>query len=1083
MASYEEDSQQDAGAPRVPVQQPSKKSENELYLWIKDNFLRDAAHSEEWRDQARKDFDFVAGDQWELNSYNRMVKDEKRQPITMNKTATFLKMVAGLEVNGRHEIVYLPRGTDEGQVLLNEDLTQASKWMGQQCDAEDHQSTAFRDCATCGMGWCLSDDAMVRLPNTHFATTRLYSGSVIQIDLENGKQLTGTPNHPVLTDRGWKPLYAVDEGDNLITSAFLERVGGFPVEQFDKVETRLKDKIYAFRTGRETLRFITTPDDFNSDGAGSKIHIVYANRLLSRKFRYAARVQQLKQLSLTWRDLITRTGSDLFTGGVLGHAINSAINQLSIGWGHSPRPQLAGVNYVPQCVPGIFEPSPDSFGIKIKPLSNLQCGQPFFKVQSGQFRSGNADRFSSVMLSEGESRVFQAPSNACSRYSEFIPDFRDWKPILEIEFSKLRSSNCILPEFMTRIKRRVVKFVDKFPVHDVGTSLGLFIAGNIITSNTEARIDFEKDPDGMYLEESLDPIEMYWDRTSKKKNLADCQRIYRVRKMRLEDARALADSLGGQNVPDQDLDATWALGVDQRAVKPYEEVRLKTGHGNANAPDGAFQLDPNTEVHIVQVQWWEREPYFRVAHPATGEEMQLDKDQFTALKKHAADTGYPGEIPHAKQVRKVFKQAFVGSKIICVGDAPVPDTFSFSCMTGELHRGKGVWHGLVRLLRDPQMWVNKLFSQIIHILNTTAKGGILAERGAFPDIREAQRTFARPDAITIVEDRAIRENRIMQKPGVGLAAPFVQMLDLSNKAFYDVSGVNIELMGLRDSEQPGVLEAQRKQAGMTVLATLFDARALFLKNVGRIRLYFIQNFLSDGRIMRIVGQQGYQAIRLVRERTAGEYDIEVSDAPTSPDIKSQTWAMLMQLAPFFKGSMTPQIASIFLEYSPLPTKAVAELKQALQTPTPMQVQQMQMGQQHAQAQIEHTQAQTARQAAGALQAKAAAARDIGQAILDIAQAGAQVQPVQAAQAEAGLLNMLPAQGAVPNITRPPAPGPNILPQSPYAVEPQGVNSPQQLPMPPQPPMAGQGQVPVRNQLDPATLARIASALPGPKTMQ
>ena len=33
----------------------------------------------------------------------------------------------------------MPRGTDEGQILLNKDLTQASKWMGQQCDAEDNE--------------------------------------------------------------------------------------------------------------------------------------------------------------------------------------------------------------------------------------------------------------------------------------------------------------------------------------------------------------------------------------------------------------------------------------------------------------------------------------------------------------------------------------------------------------------------------------------------------------------------------------------------------------------------------------------------------------------------------------------------------------------------------------------------------------------------------------------------------------------------------------------------------------------------------------------------------------------------------
>ena len=47
-------------------------------------------------------------------------------------------------------------------------------------------------------------------------------------------------------------------------------------------------------------------------------------------------------------------------------------------------------------------------------------------------------------------------------------------------------------------------------------------------------------------------------------------------------------------------------------------------------------------------------------------------------------------------------------------------------------------------MRDPQMWANKWLSQTLHILNTSAKGGIVAEEDAFADMTEAEEKWAQP---------------------------------------------------------------------------------------------------------------------------------------------------------------------------------------------------------------------------------------------------------------------------------------------------------------------------------------------------
>jgi hypothetical protein len=60
------------------------------------------------------------------------------------------------------------------------------------------------------------------------------------------------------------------------------------------------------------------------------------------------------------------------------------------------------------------------------------------------------------------------------------------------------------------------------------------------------------------------------------------------------------------------------------------------------------------------------------------------------------------------------------------------------------------------------------------------------------------------------------------------------------------AGINLEFIELRDVNQSGILEAQRNQAAMAILATPFDRLRGFRKQVGRIRLLPIQNFPADG---------------------------------------------------------------------------------------------------------------------------------------------------------------------------------------------------------------------------------------------
>lgn len=441
---------------------------------------------------------------------------------------------------------------------------------------------------------------------------------------------------------------------------------------------------------------------------------------------------------------------------------------------------------------------------------------------------------------------------------------------------------------------------------------------------TENRLNYEDNPMGMYQEESIDPLEMYWDRSNRKKNLTGARRIARVKKIPLGDAMQMFPGYTAEQ-----LDAVWAVGGEMDGqVKTLEERRRRDTE-NSEWEDA---FDDTNEVTIVHMQWIEKEVFWLVADEATNTKTELTEEQYNRFSERMKQLGM--KVIAARMIRKVYKQAFLGNELLQSGDSPVKGRFIWQCITGELDRNKGIFFGLIKVMRDPQMWANKWLSQTLHILNTTAKGGIVAELDAFDDVDEAEKTWAKPDSITWAANSALsgQNPKIMPKPGAGLTQGHVDLMQFAISAIRDCTGINLELLGLKDANQPGVLEAQRKQAGMTVLATLFDSLRRFRKNVGHIRLYYIQNYFSDGRLIRVAGPEMVKALPLIREKTFGEYDVIIDDTPTSPNQKQANWAVIAPMLGLFKEQLAakPELLAAILEYSPLPAQLVELVKAMVQ---------------------------------------------------------------------------------------------------------------------------------------------------------
>jgi hypothetical protein len=265
-------------------------------------------------------------------------------------------------------------------------------------------------------------------------------------------------------------------------------------------------------------------------------------------------------------------------------------------------------------------------------------------------------------------------------------------------------------------------------------------------------------------------------------------------------------------------------------------------------------------------------------------------------------------------------------------------------LTGKHDQNENIFYGLVRSLRDPQDWTNKLFSQILHIINSNAKGGLMAERDAFENSSKAERDWAKPDSIIYFKPGAVQQGKIMVKPPIQYPQGLDRLMGLSMQMFQEVSGINLELLGLADKVQPGVLENQRKQAGMTILAWAFDSLRQYRRQHGRILAAFIREYIADGRLIRMMSDGNEQYIPLMRDDLAVEYDVVVDSSPTSVNEKDRVFAAILQLLPAMARMGIAPPANL-IDYLPIPATLANEWRQQAERQEQMSEQQKQQQQQ------------------------------------------------------------------------------------------------------------------------------------------
>lgn len=433
---------------------------------------------------------------------------------------------------------------------------------------------------------------------------------------------------------------------------------------------------------------------------------------------------------------------------------------------------------------------------------------------------------------------------------------------------------------------------------------------------TETSLDFVDNPEGMVKVERRDPLTMRWDQSAKKRNLTDKKWAQREEWLDEDDIRDRwpdkADEIGGSSTGWRDDE-----GGKHNADLAWLYQKDDSGH------------DAKTGQHrVIHEQWYELETYYLLQDPFTGQVSEMSSEQFTTLNDRLQKLGIP--LKSVKKQRKKWMQVFVCGNTVLEFSPVACNECGFKFITGYRDRNRNVWFGIVRAMVDPQKWANKFFSQFLHIINTNAKGGLVVEKGVSDNMPKFKADWSKSDGITEVNDGAISRKKLMPKPPPVIPPQMAQLLEFSISSLRDVSGLNLEILGMANREQAGVLEAQRKQAALTVLATIFDALRRYRKEQGRLFAHYIVEYVSDGRLIRLVGGDGTERyVPLLKQDGAIDFDVIVDEAPNTPNQKNATFMVLMQLLPALEKMGVPFTPDL-LEFTPLPTAMVDKWQQAIQ---------------------------------------------------------------------------------------------------------------------------------------------------------
>ena len=480
----------------------------------------------------------------------------------------------------------------------------------------------------------------------------------------------------------------------------------------------------------------------------------------------------------------------------------------------------------------------------------------------------------------------------------------------------------------------------------------------------DVRIDFTDHIQGEVRISTKDPLDILIDPDAKEYDPKTWNEIFETKWMSLDE---IEEQYGQERADKLRVAAEYGNTMGQDSVE-YEETRygdtytgVEYNQGNTTNPEENRQV---RAIRVIERQYYQLKECTYYVDRVTGDMRQVPGNWGKRkMQKFADDYGLD---VLTRQDRKV-RWTVTADKCVLFDDWSPYECFTIVPYFPYWRRGRPF--GMVRNLISPQEQLNKISSQELHIVNTTANSGWIVETGSLNGMTADDLEEHGAETGLVLE-----YNRGSSPPAKIPPNQIPTGLDrISQKAaanIKQISGISDAMLGTDSPEVSGVAIQAKQNRGALMIQVPLDNLQKTRQYLAEHILRLVQAYYTEERLIQITDEsdpmKSQVPLRLnvvtpegqiINDLTLGEYSVVIGTMPTRDNYDEVQFAEAISL----RQVGVPIPDDLIVDYSHLAKKGeVAQRIRQMQGMEPMTEEEAQIAAFQAEAQIQKIQLEIAK---------------------------------------------------------------------------------------------------------------------------